>query len=345
MKELIKNLVETTAPTGYEGPVRELILKTIEPLADEIRVDALGNLIASKAPTQPGEIDSKSDGLLRIMLSAHMDEIGLIASHIDEKGFVRFQSMGGVNPLTCLGGRVRFLNGAQGVIGAEKLDDFQRAPTLERMFIDLGADERGGCPVKVGDVAAFDRPFLDLGRRIVAKSMDDRIGVAVLIETLRALSQSTNCLHQVYFVFSTQEEVGLRGATTAAFGLDPDLGLAVDVTASGDTPKGSTMEVALGKGPAVKVRDSGMLADPRVVRWMADGSEKAGLPYQLEVLERGTTDARAMQTARAGIPSGCLSIPTRYIHSPSEMVDYDDVQNTVRLLTALLSKPVHLGSL
>lgn len=345
MKALIKNLVETTAPTGYEGPVREFILKTIEPLADHVQVDALGNLIACKEPSNGKETGSESEKPTRIMLSAHMDEIGLIASHVDENGFVRFQSMGGVNPLTCLGGRVRFLNGAQGVIGMEKLEDHQRTPTLERMFIDLGSKGCQESPVKVGDVAAFDRPFLDLGDRMVAKSMDDRIGVAVLIETLRLLAQSNSCPNQVYFVFSTQEEVGLRGATTAAYGLDPDLGLAVDVTGSGDTPKGSTMEVRLGKGPAIKVRDSGMLADPRVVRWMVNGSEKAGLPYQLEVLERGTTDARAMQTTRAGIPSGCLSIPTRYIHSPSEMVDYHDVQNAVRLLAELLSSPVQLGSL
>jgi tetrahedral aminopeptidase len=143
-------------------------------------------------------------------------------------------------------------------------------------------------------------------------------------------------------VFSTQEEVGLRGATTAAFGINPDLGVAVDVTMTGDTPKGARMEVSLGQGPAIKVRDGGMLSDPRVVRWMVETAEQANLPYQLEVLEGGTTDARAIQLVHAGVPVGCVSIPTRYVHSPSEMVDYDDVQNAVRLLVALLGAPVQL---
>jgi len=164
--------------------------------------------------------------------------------------------------------------------------------------------------------------------------------VAVMIEALKDLKFSP---HELYFVFSTQEEVGLRGATTAAYGVDPDLGLAVDVTRTGDTPKGVKMEVALGKGPTVKVRDSGMLADPRVVRWMAETAEKAGIPYQLEVLEAGTTDARAIQLTRSGVPSGCMSIPTRYIHSPSEMVDANDVQLSVRLLVELLTNPVNLS--
>lgn len=331
MKSLIQKLVEAVGPSGYEGNVRDLVRAEIEGLADEIRVDALGNLLARKG-------QKSADGL-RIMLSAHMDEIGVIATYIDEKGFARFTSIGGVRPANCIGGRVRFLNGAQGLIYTERSEDPNRIPALEAMYIDLGADSREACPVKVGDLGVFERPFLDLGSRLVSKAMDDRISVAVLIETLRRLESTP---HELYFVFSTQEEVGLRGATTAAYGVDPDLGVAVDVTGSGDTPKGLRMEVGLGKGPAIKVRDGGMLSDPRVVRWMVNTAKAAGLPYQLEVLEGGTTDAKAIQMARAGVPAGCLSIPTRYIHSPSEMVDYNDVQNSVSLLIEMLSKPVTL---
>ena len=172
--------------------------------------------------------------------------------------------------------------------------------------------------------------------------MDDRIGAAVLIETLRQLKSSP---HELYFVFSVQEEVGLRGATTAAFGIDPDLGIASDVTTTGDTPRRTSrrMAVSLGEGPAIKVRDGGMLSDPRVVDWMVRTAEKTGLPYQLEVLEAGTTDARAIQVTRAGIPAGCISIPCRYVHSPSEMVDTRDVENAVRLLVELISNPVELN--
>jgi len=332
MKALIQKLVETVGPSGHEKTLRDLVRAEIGGLADELRVDALGNMIARKG--------NRRDGGLRIMLSAHMDEIGIIATHIDANGFVRFTTVGGVSPMTCLGGRVRFLNGTPGVIGAERLEQYDKFPTLEQLFVDVGATSPADCPVRVGDMAGFDRSFLDLGERMVAKSMDDRVSVAILLETMRALKDSP---HELYFVFSTQEEVGLRGARVAAYGVDPDLGISVDVTRTGDTPKSARMAVGLGRGPAIKVRDDGMLADPRVVNLMVSAAERAGLPYQLEVLERGTTDAAAIQTTRAGVPAGCVSIPCRYIHSPSEMVDTSDVQNAVRLLVELLSGPLELG--
>jgi endoglucanase len=331
MKQLIQKLTETFSPSGYETAICEVIRKEIKPLADDVRVDALGNLIAYKS--------SKSKKGLKIMLAGHMDEIGLMATHIDENGFIRFTGLGGIRPTVLTGGRVCFMDGTPGVINSDRLTDLTKAPTLEQCFIDVGASTRKDCPVKVGDVCAFERPFLDLGNRMIAKSMDDRIGCAVMIEAMRTLKTSP---HELYFVFTTQEEVGLRGATTSAFGLDPDLGLSVDVTLTGDTPKSSKMEVALGKGPAVKVKDGGMLADPRIVTWMIRTAEKAKIPCQREVLEGGTTDARVIQMARAGVPAGCLSVPTRYVHSPSEMVDTSDVEYSVKLLVALLSSPVNL---
>lgn len=331
MKSLIKSLVETPGPSGSEYAIREIIRAEIAPFVDDLHVDALGNLIARKG--------DKSPGGLRIMLAAHMDEIGVMATHIDENGFVRFITIGGVSPRTCVGNRVIFMSGARGVVGAERLENNNTLPTIEQLFIDVGASTRQNCPVKVGDTAGFERPFLDLGNRLVAKSMDNRISVAVLIELLRQLTQSP---HQIYAVFSTQEEVGLRGATTAAFGVDPDLGLAVDVTGVGDTPKGTKMEVGLGKGPTIKVRDSSFISDPRLVRFMVAVAEKENIPYQLEVLEFGGTDGKAIQLTRAGVPAGCVSVPCRYIHSPSEMVDYGDVQGAVRLLLALISQPITL---
>ncbi|MEW6649460.1 MAG: M42 family metallopeptidase [Chloroflexota bacterium] len=331
MKALIQKLVETCAPSGYEAAIRDLVYGEVKDLVDDIRVDALGNLIARKG---------RSGGQgKRIMLAAHLDEIGLIATHVDENGFVRFTTLGGVRPHTLYGGRVRFINGAAGVIGSERLENMERVHSFEKMFIDVGATSAEDCPVRVGDVAAFERPFLEMGKRLVAKSMDDRIAVAVLIEVLRRLQSSP---HELYFVFTTQEEVGVRGAGTAAFGIDPQLGIAVDVTGCGDTPKGIKMEVGLGKGPAIKVKDSGMIADPRVVRWMANAAEKAGIPHQFEILEGGSTDARAIQLTRAGVLAGCLSIPCRYIHTPSEMVDTDDVQYAVALLLELLAAPIDM---
>lgn len=334
MKDLIKKLVETPGPSGAENAIREAIRAEVAAYADEIRVDALGNLIVRKG-------QKTSEGQ-RIMLSAHMDEIGIMVTHVDDHGFVRFITIGGVRALTCVGGRVLFMNGTRGVIGSERLDSPDRTPLIEQLYIDVGADSRETCPVRVGDVAGFERPMLEAGSRLIAKSMDDRISCAILVETLRRLEHSP---HELVFVFSVQEEVGLRGATAAAFGVNPDLGLAIDVTAVGDTPKGLHMEMGLGKGPGIKVRDSSFIAHPLIVSWMVAAAQKLGLPYQMEVLEAGGTDGHAIQLTRAGVPAGCLSIPTRYIHSPSEMVDFGDVQHAVSLLVELLSQPATLPGL
>ncbi len=333
MQPLIKKLVEAYGPSGYEGQVRELVRAEIRSLPDYTSVDPLGNLIAVlKKKTKSGR---------KVMLSAHLDEIGVMVSHIDERGFARFVNLGGVSPLTCVGGRVRFASGVTGVIGLDaRRDDPGKPPTLAELFIDFGAASRADCPVKVGDAAGFYRPMETIGEhRLVAKSLDDRIGVAILIEVMRQLKNSP---HEVAFVFSVQEEVGLRGAGTAAFGLDAEVGIAVDVTRTGDTPNGPKMAVNLGGGPAIKVRDSGMLADPRVKDLLVQRAREANLPAQLEILEAGTTDAAAMQIARGGLPAGCVSIPTRYLHTPSEMVDLRDVEGVVALLVQTLQKPIEL---
>lgn len=334
MKQLLKTLTETFGPSGYEDAVRKVILKEVKPLADEVRVDALGNLIVRRKP------DKGSKNPKRIMLAAHMDEIGIIASHIDKKGFVRFTNVGGTFGRYTLGARVRFMNGVTGVVGYDRLEQVDNALPINKMYIDVGASRKEDCPVKVGEFAAFERSYLEMGDRLVAKSMDDRTGVAVLIETLRRIKSSP---HDLYFVFTTQEEVGLRGAGAAAYGIEPEIGIAVDVTATGDTPASMKMVMELGKGPCVKFRDPGMLSDPRVVDWMIKTAEKAKIPYQREVLLIGSTDGREIQISRAGVMTGALSIPCRYVHSASEMVDYNDLKNSVKLLTAMLKNPVPVG--
>jgi len=334
MKQLLKQLTETFGPSGYEDEVRKLVQAEVKSLADEIKVDALGNLIVRRRQTR------QTKNTRKIMIAAHMDEIGLMVSHVDDKGFVHFSPIGSVFRHYVPGGRVRFLNGVHGVIGCESLTNVDELPTLDKVYIDVGATSKKDCPVKVGDVAAFDRPFIEMGNRLVAKSMDNRVGVLVAIETLRALKSTP---HDVYFVFTTQAEVGVRGATTSAYGVDPDLGIALDVTPIGDAPESLKMEMALGNGACIKIKDVGALSDPRVVQWMISTAERSRIPFQREVLLIGDTDARAIQLTRAGVPVGCISIPARYVHSPSEMVDYSDVQNSVKLLTALLRAPVDLG--
>lgn len=329
VKAAIRSLVESYGPSGFEAGVRDAIKALIRPQRGT--VDAMGNLIV--------RMGEKKSGGKRVMIAAHMDEIGVIVSYIDENGFARFSPIGGVYSRHCNGGRVRFADGTIGTISSEKLESAEKLPGLDKLYIDTGATSRKDCKVKVGDIACFQREYTEAGVRLISKAMDDRIGCVVLLETMKLVQDSP---HELVFVFSTQEEVGLRGATAAAYAVDPEIGISVDVTTTGDTPRGNPMAISLGKGPAIKVRDSGMISDPRLVSLMAETAKKAGIPCQLEVLEGGTTDARAMQISRAGMPAGCISIPCRYVHSPSEMVDYNDVVACVKLLTELLRRPIEL---
>lgn len=332
MKDTIKQLVEAYGPSGNEGAVRALIEGLVAGRADGLRVDAMGNLIVLKK----GDSSEK-----RIMVAAHMDEIGIIVTHVDAKGFLRFGRIGGVVPQILVGSRVRFANGTLGVIGCEQgvfggVSDVK----LEQLYIDVGAVSKDDAPVGVGDAACFERPFVDLGQRMVSKAMDDRIGCAVGLQTLLTMGTPR---YDVYFVFTVQEEVGTRGAMVSAFGVEPNVGIALDVTAVGDTPEAHPMNVALGAGAAIKVMDSGAITHPAVKDWMIDTAETKGIVYQLEVLEFGGTDARAIQQSRGGVPAGCISIPTRYVHTPSEMVDLGDVEACVALLTALLEGEFTFG--
>jgi putative aminopeptidase FrvX len=324
MIELIRALTETYGPAGNETRIRQVLRDMVKDKVDELKVDALGNLIALR----------KGKGGKKVMLAAHMDEIGIVVNYVDEKGFLRFSALGGVFPHTLLGNRVEFENGVVGVIGVEKLESPDKVPTFDKLYIDVGAESREDCPVKVGDIGVFSRPLIAQGQRLIAKAFDDRIGCAVLVKLLEEIG---DCEHDLYIVFTVQEELGLRGAVTSAYGIAPDVGIAVDVTRTGDTPEAPKMAVALGKGPAVKVKDARMISHPGVRQALIRAAEQNGIPYQLEVLEGGTTDAAAIQLTREGIPTGVISIPCRYIHTPSEMVDLRDVENAVRLLLAYLS--------
>jgi putative aminopeptidase FrvX len=330
VKDLIKKLSEAYGPSGREEQIRDMIRAEVEPLVDQVGVDVLGNLVALKKGTGTGK---------KVMLAAHMDEIGLIVSHVDQKGFLRFQPIGGVEVMTLMGGRVQFADGKVGVIAPEKRPEFRKEPELAKLYIDIGAmsqDEAKSC---LGEAVSFVRPFADLGKRIVAKAIDDRIGCAVLVEVLRRLKGSP---HDVSCVFSVQEEVGLRGARTGAYGLDPDIGIAIDITVAADTPEAEKLAMKLGAGPCIKVMDSGMLSHPGVKNLLIHAAEAHGIPYQLEVLDRGTTDAAAIQLTRDGVPAGCVSIACRYYHTPSEMIDVDDEENEVKLLLAVLEQPMDL---
>lgn len=320
MKNTIRTLTEAFGPSGYESPVMELITEMIKDHVDEISTDVMGNLIAVKKGTAQGK---------KIMFAAHADEIGIVVTHIDDEGFLRFTNVGGLAPETLVGNRVRFASGVIGVVYKEKgeLKDL----ALDKLYIDIGAEskEDAQTKVRVGEFGIVHREFTDLGNRLVAKSMDDRIGCAILVEAIKQLQDSPNTL---YFVFTTQEEVGLRGARTSAYTINPDLGIALDVTLTGDVPEGPRMAVSLGKGAAIKVKDSSMITNPKVKAFLTKLAEENNIPHQFEVLERGGTDAGAIHLTREGILAGTISIPCRYVHTASEMVDIRDVQACVDLV-------------
>lgn len=331
MKELIQKLVEAWGPSGYEHHVREIIRAEVADLADEITVDPMGNLICRVG-----------QGGKKILVAAHMDEIGLMATFQEKKtGYLRFSNIGGLLNTTLLGNRVRFEDGTIGVIGVH--DSFgpsrTNVPNLEDFYIDV-SDGDNSTAVTAGRPAALTRSLEERGTRLVAKSMDDRIGCVVAIEAMRRLNRQTP--NEVYFVFTVQEEVGLRGARPAAYTVNPDVAIAVDVTATGDEAKGEKSIVRLGGGAAIKVHDTGLVVPPAVRDWMVAGAQAADIPYQLELLTLGTTDAAGIQTARSGVPSGAISIPCRFVHTTSETVDVRDVEACIALLTQLVSNEVAL---
>lgn len=330
MKDLIKKLVEAWGPSGYEHHVREIIRQEVAPLADDVRVDPLGNLICRVG-----------QGGKRIMVAAHMDEIGVMAMYTEKtSGYLRFAPIGGLLHTSLLGTRVRFENGVTGVIGAHDYFGAGRtsATDFDNFFIDV--NDGSGNLVESGSPAVFWRPYEERGSRLIAKSMDDRIGCVVAIETMRRLNKQTP--NEVVFVFTVQEEVGLRGARAAGYGVDPDLAIALDVTSTGDMIKNTKMEVKLGGGAAIKIHDTGHVVPPAVRDWMINRAQTDGIPYQLELLTLGTTDSSAIQTARAGVPSGAISIPCRFVHTTSETVETGDLEACIRLLTGLVGNPVTL---
>jgi tetrahedral aminopeptidase len=332
--ELIKKLTEAWGPSGYEHQVRALILAEINDLADEVKVDGLGNLICRVGEVGQGK---------RVMVAAHMDEIGLMATFAEAKtNYLRFTNLGGLILTTLHGNRVKFEDGTIGVIATH--DAFGKGRTnvnsTEDFFIDV-QDENGAMKVQAGQPAGFWREMQQRGNRIVAKSLDDRIGCVVAIETIRRLKASSTP-NEVHFAFTVQEEVGVRGAKAAAFGINPDLGIALDVTSTGDEIQGKKMAVRLGAGTAIKVMDSSLIVPKEVVDWMIARAEANNIPYQLELLTGGGTDASAIQNVHSGVPSGCISIPTRYVHTTSETADLSDVQASIDLLTALLESEISL---
>lgn len=321
MTELLKRLMYTTGVSGREDKIREAIKKEVEPYADEVIVDPVGNLIARK----------KGKGK-KIMLCAHMDEIGFFATYIENDGFIRVSPIGGINPVACAFSEVVSENGVYGVIVPE---DGKDKPKVDTMYIDIGAKTKKQAEkkIKVGDYFVAAPSFRRLmNKKYVGRPFDDRVGCAVMIEALKNIKETENDL---YFVFSTQEEVGSRGAKPASFTISPDIGIAFDVTGTGDKPSSKPLAIKLGGGCAIKIKDSSVICSPELVNRMREIAEENKVKYQNEVLPYGGTDTSMMQVSGRGAKVSAISIPCAYIHSGVEMIDMDDVLGAVKLTTLL----------
>lgn len=320
--KLMNELSDIFSPSGREKNVREYIKNQIKDYVDEIKVDALGNLIAHKKGTGK-----------KIMFSAHMDQIGLLVNHIDDKGFLRFCTVGGVSPFKTLDQRVIFDNGTQGVVNVEKIDDYGKMK-ISDLFIDIMAlsKEEAEKHVSIGDMCVVKTNYYENDGCVMCNALDDRIGCYILIEALKAGIQTDNDL---YFVFSVQEEVGCRGAKTAGYAINPDLCIALDVTATGDSLNGIKMAVKLDGGAAIKIRDNSILVSEDVKNLMTNIAKDNNIKYQYEILEFGGTDSGAVHTVRDGVASGVISIPSRNIHSGSEIVSKSDVNECVKFTIAI----------
>ena len=320
--EILEALNRTHGPSGDEGGVREKIAELARPFADEVTADTLGNLIVHK----------KGDGP-RVMLAAHMDSIGFIVTHIEKEGFLRVGRLGGIAPKEAAYSAVRFKNGVRGVFVPEEKAEFGRLK-LDECFLDIGAKDEADAKklVQVGDTCVYDGPVRVQGSRVTAPYLDDRIACAVLLCALERIEKPA-C--DLYLVFTVQEEVGLRGAKTAAWWAEPDVGIAVDVTDVDDTPGSEKYGTTqLGKGAAVKVMDSSVICHPEVVARLEELAKAEQIPAQRDIMRAGGTDAGAIQNAHYGVKTGGISIPCRYVHTPAETADLEDVQACVALTVA-----------
>lgn len=332
--DLLKKLCETPGIAGREEQVRALVIEQMTPLVDEIRVDALGNVIGLK----------RGSGKRKIMVAGHMDEIGFLVTYIDDKGFLRIQPVGGFDPRNLIAQRV-VVHGREAVRGILmpgikpkhlQQGEPNKVPSLGEFFIDLGrSKEEAEKIVRIGDFVTMDRDFIEVGRNICSKALDDRAGVFIMLEAIRQLGSHEA---DIYAVATVQEEQGLRGAVTGSFSVEPDVGVALDVTIAGDIP-GSAAHAHitdLGKGAAIKIRDSASSSNYKLVNFMRDLAEREDIAHQMEILPRGGTDAGAMEKARAGCPVITISLPTRYVHSVVECASKADLEASVQLLKRFL---------
>ena len=334
--KLLKAICETSGAPGYEQKIRNLILKEIKSLADDVTIDNMGNVIAFKK----GSLSVKGKPNKKIMIAAHMDEIGFIVTHIDDKGFVRFIPLGGFDPKTLTAQRV-IIHGKKdiiGVMGSKPIhlmspEERTKAVKMEDFFIDLGMNKKEVEKiVSVGNTITRERELIEMGDCVNCKSIDNRVSVYILIETLKELKKAP---YDIYAVFTVQEEVGIRGASVSSLQIQPDFGFGLDTTIAFDVPgaKDHEMVTRLGEGTAIKIMDSSTICDFRMVEFMKKTAQKHNIKSQVEILSAGGTDTAGIQRMSAGGSiAGAISIPTRHIHQVIETAHKDDIRGSIDLL-------------
>lgn len=334
---LLSEICETPGAPGYEKKVRDLVIKTVTPYVDEVQTDNLGNVYAIKR----GQSDKK------VMIGAHMDEIGFIVTHIDEKGFIRFHTLGGFDPKTLTAQRV-IIHGKKDIIGvmASKPihvmtpEERKKNPKTTDFFIDTGlSKEEVESIVTVGNPVTRERGLIEMGNCVNCKSLDNRLAVFILLEMLRELKDK-EVPYDIYGVFTVQEEVGLRGANVSAMKIKPDFGFGLDTTIAFDLPGASPHEkiTALGGGTAIKIMDGSTICDYRMVDFMKQTADKNNIKWQPEILTAGGTDTAGIQRMNeGGSIAGAVSIPTRHLHQVIEMADKSDIRASIDLLKACVT--------
>jgi endoglucanase len=341
---LLEKFSTASGISGYEKDVREILRKEIEPFSDSVRIDPMGNLIAEKKGGKPV-----------IMIAAHMDEIGFVVKHIDDNGFIYFVTVGGFFNQTLLNQRVIVHGKKQdltGVIGSKpphmlKEEERKKVVEIDEMFIDIGAKNRKDAEklgVEIGLPITVDRDFKILANNLVTgKAFDNRAGLVILVEAMKRLSKK-KIKATVCAVGTVQEEVGLKGARTSAFAIDPDLAIAVDLTFAGDSPgiDKKELETAIGKGAVITILEAlgrGVIVPEKVVEWLKNTAKKNKIKYQLDVSKiLGVTDGAVINLTKKGIPTGVVSVPARYIHSPVELIGLEDLESAIKLIVEAVSK-------
>ena len=330
---LLRELVECHGIAGREDAPREIVRRELEPFG-ETSVDRLGSLHLVLPGTGP-----------KVMVAAHLDEIGFVVRHVDDDGFLFLQPLGGFDPRQMNSKRVRVTTDTETLPGTLNYgtkpkhllsdDEAKAAQKTELFFVDTGLGKGASERVRVGDMVTMDVPLIETGDLLASKAMDDRVGVFVMVEAIRALGEHKAEIHAVATV---QEEIGLRGAAAAGSAIAPDVVIALDVTLANDIPGVPKLEwcTELGKGAAIKIMDSSLVCDPALVRTFRDLAEAEGIPYQMEILARGGTDAGAVQRLHGGIPSFTLSVSCRYVHTTNETVHRGDIEAAIRLLVRFL---------